>query len=612
MLPAAAEPHSYAAAPHPSEAERLAALVATGLLDSPPSQRFDRLTALAADVFNVPTALISLVDANRQWFLSRCGLDAEETPRDQAFCAHALHEDEILVVEDACEHPVFRLNPLVQGEPGIRFYAGAVLRDARGLPLGTLCLIDLEARPFDVAQRRRLLALAEVVRDELLRGQDAPSSRVETELERSRDPITSAFWGPAFFEAINRARPRDYDRYALAYLRIDNLDLLNESFGRMVGDEMLRSLSIRLQSCLRAGGEPVLGRLDGSNLVALVWRGMAAVETADELLGRMKQCLGGPVQTTTLTVEPQLTLVAAEDSINVETVRDAVRLAQFTADRAGGQPGFNAQAVTPGARAAVRTRFELVRDLGSALADDALHLMFQPKIDNFTGQIVGYECLLRWDHPNFGFIPPPEIISIAQEANQLYALERWVIRTALTQAQQWRSALADFPPISVNLTGSTLLMPGFADWLLEEHARRNVAPECLDIEVVESSMFEEFEQIVATMTRIRGLGISFSLDDFGTGFSSLAYLRRLPVSTLKIDKAFVDDVVQDQRAAALCAGIIGMARDLGIQTVAEGVETELQRLVLKALRCDQIQGYLISPPVAAAAVPDLQTGMTWG
>ncbi|KGE03851.1 GAF domain-containing protein [Pseudohaliea rubra] len=153
--------------PHDRESERLASLRATGLLDAQPEARFDRFTELAQTVFDVATAVISLVDADRQWFLSKCGLDADETSRDIAFCAHSIHEDQYLVVEDASEDPRFKDNPLVTSDPYIRFYAGAVLRDPTGLPLGTLCIFDPQPRSMTLRDRNALVSMARMVEHEI-------------------------------------------------------------------------------------------------------------------------------------------------------------------------------------------------------------------------------------------------------------------------------------------------------------------------------------------------------------------------------------------------------------------------------------------------------------
>ncbi|MEL6215565.1 MAG: GAF domain-containing protein [Pseudomonadota bacterium] len=193
---------AYGAPLHESETRRVAAVKQLGLLDRPKEERFDRITRFAADIFGVPTAVISLVDTNRQWFISRCGLDVSETPRSEAFCAHALHEDEVLVVEDATSHPVFSFNPLVSGDPGIAFYAGAVLRDQKGLPLGTLCLIDYKPRKFSKDEIRRLVKLGRIARTEVLRGSSALIDNTRSFRGAQIDPVTGGLWVDTFIDSV--------------------------------------------------------------------------------------------------------------------------------------------------------------------------------------------------------------------------------------------------------------------------------------------------------------------------------------------------------------------------------------------------------------------------
>ena len=177
---------------HPEEQERVRSLRKLNLLDSEPSARFDDLTTLVADVFDAPIALISLVDMNRQWFLSRCGLSMTETPRDVAFCAYAIHEPDILVVENAPMDNRFADNPMVTGEPHIRFYAGAVIRDTNGLPLGTLCLIDHRPRQFCARERRRLEQFKKLAREEMVLSSESHKERIGAQMAARKDPITRA------------------------------------------------------------------------------------------------------------------------------------------------------------------------------------------------------------------------------------------------------------------------------------------------------------------------------------------------------------------------------------------------------------------------------------
>jgi EAL domain-containing protein (putative c-di-GMP-specific phosphodiesterase class I) len=179
----------------------------------------------------------------------------------------------------------------------------------------------------------------------------------------------------------------------------------------------------------------------------------------------------------------------------------------------------------------------------------------------------------------------------------IYKLEKWVFKTVIKQIKDWKEQGFEVPRVSINVTGDTLQQKGFVNFVSESLNESNLSGENLDIEILESSLFENINAVIDIMNQLRKLGISFSLDDFGTGFSNLAYLQVLPINYLKIDKSFIDNIIQDQHASAMCSGIISLANGLGMQTVAEGVESEFQVIALRAMRCDFIQGYYYSKPL---------------
>ncbi|MEL7311848.1 MAG: sensor domain-containing phosphodiesterase [Pseudomonadota bacterium] len=587
----------YIPAPdHPEESQRLAALHALDLLDTEPDERFDRITSLAADIFDVETAVVSLVDAQRQWFLSKHGIEACETGRDVAFCAHAIHEAEILVVEDAAAHAVFQSNPLVCGPPHVRFYAGAVLRDPSGLPLGTLCLIDSKPRAFPEAEQDRLIKFGQIVRSEILRADSL------FDQDARRDPITGAYWGDAFFTAADRlALSCVGEQFAslVVTITVDNLSFLADTHGGVATDETLVGITERLQSTLERYGAAIAGRLDGKRLSAMtICSRKPDRATLETLRQNLVHQLTKGVDTQAGRLYPRLTISITERSGN-RRLRDVIDVCRIAAQYIPAQQGPRSIVVNAAIEGEARRRFRIAADLPGALEHNALSLAFQPKLDVFTEQAAGLECLLRWNHPELGPVAPPDVINTAREAHCVPQLERWVVANACAAARRWLQDRFVFGRMSINISSETLLDPQFFGWFQKTLTDHQLPASRIDLEIVESSLFDDFEGVVTAIKQFKSLGVSFSLDDFGTGYSSLCYLRELPISNLKIDKSFIDDIVEQPDAAAMCSGIISLAHELNMTAVAEGVENKLQHITLRALRCDEVQGYYFARPMDA-------------
>lgn len=585
-----------------SESDRLKALRALNLLDSEPNDRFDRITSLVANVFDVPIALISLVDEDRQWFLSKQGLDVEETPRCEAFCSHAIQENHLLVIEDASTHPNFKDNPLVIGYPNIRFYAGAVIRDENGFPLGTLCVIDTTPRTIDQKERKLLISFMELARQEVLLPDDITVERLKARLKLHKDSVTNTLVDSAFFEACERELPanRDAGIYHIVTVTISNLRWVADTFAPYVADEMMIELTSRLKACLD-NYSMIFGRVETTNLCALILRPLS--ESATIALSReLKGCLRGGVKTTEVDILPSLKVTVTSNTAATSEPQELFKVAARFAHSLPKREGVQVRLLAEKELLLIERRVQVVKALREALDNEDLHLVFQPKVCAVSHKLIGLEALLRWHHSQMGAIRPDIILDAAVEANLLYELEKWVFDAALKRISEWQQAGFSVPRVSVNITGETLLQQGFSTFVGTRLADYNLSGSALDIEIIESSVFDDFEATVIVMEHLQKEGISFSLDDFGTGFSSLSYLRNLPITHLKIDKSFVDNIIESQEAATLCGGIISLAKSLNLHIVAEGVETESQSIVLKALRCDSFQGYFFHKPLPVSEV----------
>jgi EAL domain-containing protein (putative c-di-GMP-specific phosphodiesterase class I) len=232
-------------------------------------------------------------------------------------------------------------------------------------------------------------------------------------------------------------------------------------------------------------------------------------------------------------------------------------------------------------------------------------LMYQPKIDLRTGRIFGVEALIRWRHPEHGMVPPPRFICLAEESGLIVAIGEWVLRTACRQAQSWRAAGFDPLTVSVNVSARQFEEKHLVERIAMALRDTGLPPCALELEVTESLLMRDLHQAVDRMRELKEMGISLSIDDFGTGYSSLSALKSFPISTLKIDKSFVRDLAHSLDDQAIALAVISLGHRLHLRVIAEGVETEEQREFLAANDCDEMQGYLFSPPVPAERITEM-------
>jgi EAL domain-containing protein (putative c-di-GMP-specific phosphodiesterase class I) len=251
----------------------------------------------------------------------------------------------------------------------------------------------------------------------------------------------------------------------------------------------------------------------------------------------------------------------------------------------------------PALQAAVNARAAMEAELRQAIRSDQLVLFYQPQVDDDL--LAGAEALVRWRHPERGILPPGDFISLAEETGLILQLGDWVLEAACRQIAAWtREGVAPIS-ISVNISARQFRQPDFVERVLTALERTGANPDRLTLELTESVLVDNAEDVIATMNQLKACGLRFSLDDFGTGYSSLSYLKRLPLDQLKIDRAFVRDILSDDSSAAIAQAIISLGRVMGLSVVAEGVETEEQRELLDHLGCHSFQGFLFGRPLPA-------------
>ncbi|MBW8801217.1 MAG: EAL domain-containing protein, partial [Streptomyces sp.] len=379
---------------------------------------------------------------------------------------------------------------------------------------------------------------------------------------------------------------------ALVLLDLDRFKEVNDTLGHHVGDQLLVAVAGRLSRSLRPGD--TVARLGGDEF-ALLLPG-ADTDIASRAAERARADLAEPFVLDGLLVDVAASAgIAAspEHGTTLDVLLQHADVAMYLSKESGQVEVYDATRDHNSP-----TRLALLGELRRALENDELELHYQPKADLHDGRVVGVEGLVRWRHPQRGLIPPDDFIPLAERSGLIVPLTAWVLDTGLRQIAAWR-ALGWELDLAVNVTVKDLAGDQLVDQVSRGLARYGVPASCLQLEVTEGSLFSDSARARQTLTRLDALGVSLSLDDFGTGWSSLVQLRQLPVSEIKIDRSFVSRMVADTRDHAIVCSVIDLARGLGMRVVAEGVEDDATWKRLSVMGCDRAQGWLLSRALPA-------------
>jgi diguanylate cyclase (GGDEF)-like protein len=519
-------------------------------------------------------------------------LDAGNVPNDS----------QVAEVSDAADAYSQAMDKLVTGHGELAATRVSALQNTEYFLLAaTIILLVLEAlflfRPA-----------AKTIRDSWEESSEAHA--FERELDQQRlnflaryDPLTGLINRTLFADRLENAvagARRDGSVVALMFLDIDGFKEVNDRHGHHVGDALLRQVAERLVGTVRESD--TVARLGGDEFTVIL-EGGRRVEDAGQVATNVLKALAEPYRVGRVDITVTSSIGIAAFPLDGETAAELLKgadIAMYSAKAAGRN---TYQFYTSELKERTIKRLALLEGLRRALnTEGELSLVYQPKVDVGDQRVIGLEALLRWTHPEFGPVPTGEFINLAEETDLVVPLGQWVVDNACIQMREWLDAGMQPMRMSVNVSARQFRAGNLVETIVASLAGARLSPDFLDVELTEGTLVSDLDQTRGALERLRELGVTVSLDDFGTGYSSLGYLTSLPIDTLKIDRSFVVDGLADSDGIAVSSAIIGLAKTLGMEVLAEGVDSEKQLADLRALGCDNIQGFLISKPLPSHEV----------
>ena len=563
----------------------------TAELESGSDPVLNNIVAMVSRYFKVPTSLVSIIERDYQVFKARVGMQPERTSREMSFCVHGLDEEAVLEVCDPVADPRFSGNPLVKGDPFIRYYAGAPLTMKSGRNLGRLCVIDHKAHaPMDEQGRLLLRDAAKVV-----------VARLES-MHRSHyiDPMTGLPNRQRFEADILQGLDQD-GRVAILIepLSASGMDSLAKSLGSEFFTHFMLAAKELLLALLPDGA-----RLYHSGTLSFVALLSHRALSLPELVNSMVHAFERPLYSADIPVVPDVGISVLRLDREAAAPADVLRLMSSITDaaRRSEQRWLD---YDPAIDSSLRRSTALLNDIEAALAAaDQFRLVYQPRVDLASNQCVAVEALLRWSHPTLGEISPAEFIPLAETTASIRHITRWVVQRVCEQLSEWRAQGLEMT-VSLNVSALDLTDGHLFDQLLQALQTFKVAARFIELEFTESVLVTDFQAVRVQLQRFRDLGVAIGIDDFGSGYSNWAYLRQIPATSVKLDRSLLADLQPGNSEWHILRGLISLVRDLRLTVVAEGVETELHYHLLRGWGCQQGQGYYFAKPLSPDAL------LTW-
>jgi len=421
---------------------------------------------------------------------------------------------------------------------------------------------------------------------------------LEAQRRAHEDALTGLATRAAFQERLAQtlAMARRMKRNAAVLIvGMDHFKVINETLGHAAGDALLRVTAERLDRCMR--DTDTVARLGGDEF-AVVQPEPSNADATAQLARRLNAALRAPVIWQDKEILPAASIGIAMFPDDCEDADELLHHADIALDRCKAEGGDDFRFFVTEMHDAVQRRRVIEHDLRAAIEEEHLDVHYQPKLDLESGRITGMEALVRWVHPEHGFVSPAEFIPIAESSHLIIPLGNWVLKEACRRTKAWNDAGFGPLKVAVNLSAAQFGHPELLDDLAAALLETGLKPGLLELEITETAAMDDAERASVVFEGIAKLGVSLAIDDFGTGYSSLSYLKNFPVQRIKIDKAFVDDIGESVNGGAIAHAVTTLGQSFGMDVTAEGVETAEQLAYLRSIDCQEIQGYFISKPLA--------------
>ena len=391
----------------------------------------------------------------------------------------------------------------------------------------------------------------------------------------------------------------DTEELAVMFLDLDRFKLVNDTLGHAAGDKLLKIVAGRLQHALRE--DDVVSRIGGDEFVVLVNR-FSDVRILQQIAQRLLERVGLPVPLEERSVQVSASIGIAiypRDGNDADALLKHADGAMYASKGAGKNTWRFFTSELAEQQDAI---YALEEELRRAVSGNQMRLVFQPLFQCGSGELTSVEALIRWEHPTRGILSPDAFLALAEETGLIVPLGRWVIRAACQQVRAWRDAGVRMPYCSVNLSQKQLASQALVEDIRGALEAEGLEGGALEVEITESQVMADPEGVQETLAELRGMGVRVAIDDFGTGYSSLSYLKKLSAGTLKVDRSFVRGLPEDKDDVAILKAVLALGHSVGMEVVAEGVETEEQLALLTGMGCDRVQGYLLGRPHAADSI----------
>ena len=576
--------------------------------DTLPEESFDRIARLAAASLRAPVAIVSLLDDDRHVVKSSVGLSGRsrvwrKVPLALRYARQVVSTGRAAFIGNTTE---------ARTPDGVA-YAVAPIMMTDGHVIGTVTVIDTSPHAWTHSEINALMDIASLLVTELELRSDLSLKRQTQEhllYSTLHDALTGLPNRSLFTErlrhAMRRAARHPDDLFAVLFLDLDRFKDINDNLGHFAGDELLRAVARRLEACIRP--EDTVARLSGDEF-AILLESITDTSDAGRVAERIEEALSFPINLAGAEVTTSASMGIVTSSMAHDQPEQLLRSADMAMYRAKAAGRARYEMFDRAMHTDALERLRLETDLRRAIELGEFVLHYQPLVSLRTGRVTGLEALVRWQHPDRGLVHPADFIPVAEETGLIVPIGKWVLIEACSRINEWHASHPREEPltIGVNLSVKQFSQPDLIDQIRSALETTGAPAASLRLEITESAIIDKGRAAISILSRIRELGAQVYLDDFGTGYSSLSYLHGLPIDAIKIDRAFVSSMDTDDKNLRLVRTILTLAEIVGVRAEAEGISTAEQLRELRALNCEQGQGYLFSAPITREAVDEVLT-----